>query len=136
MLLGSFERSHSLADAIGLNCEIWKAREYKALSNQLVAGAQRAQVHEVDQAWRVFHFLCTPTHSLVNRFIAWRAAKRFFTKFFGFFFFSITHRHVILCLHSSSLLFQLSFYCCNLINIVRLNLFNQFVGFIPCQIFL
>ena len=32
---------------------------------------------------------------------------------------SITHQHVILCLHSSSLLFQLSFYCCDLMNMAQ-----------------
>ena len=40
--------SHSLADAIGLNCEIWNVREDKAPRSQLVAGAWRAQVHGVD----------------------------------------------------------------------------------------
>ena len=31
-------------------------------------------------------------------------------------FFLITHQRVILCLYSSSLFFQLSFYCCDLMN--------------------
>ena len=47
-LLGSIGSSHSLADAIGLNCEIWKARKDKVSRSQLVAGARRAQVHGVD----------------------------------------------------------------------------------------
>ena len=40
--------SHSLADAIRLNCEIRKARKDKASRSQLVAGAWRAQVHGVN----------------------------------------------------------------------------------------
>ena len=82
MLLGSFGRSHSLVDGIGLTCEIQKVRECKALPSQLVAGAWKAQVHEVGYAWRVFCYSCTPTHSLVNRFTAWRATERFFAEFF------------------------------------------------------
>ena len=48
MLLGSIGRSHSLTDAIGLNCRIRKVREDKVPRRQLVAGAWRAQVHWVD----------------------------------------------------------------------------------------
>ena len=40
--------SHSLADAIRLNCDIWKVREDKVPRSQLVAGAWKAQVHGVD----------------------------------------------------------------------------------------
>ena len=39
---------HSLANAIGLNCWIRKAREDKAPRSQLVGGAWRAQVHGVE----------------------------------------------------------------------------------------
>ena len=48
VLLGSIGRSYSLADAIGMNYGIRKAREDKTLRSPLVAGAQRAQVHGVD----------------------------------------------------------------------------------------
>ena len=48
VLLGSSGRSHSLADAIGLNCGILKAREDKATKSPLVTSAERAQVHGVD----------------------------------------------------------------------------------------
>ena len=48
MLLGNIGRSHSLEDAVGLNCRIRKAREDKAPRSQLVAGIWRAQVHGVD----------------------------------------------------------------------------------------
>ena len=40
--------SHSLVDAIGLNCGIRKAREDKAPRSQFEAGAWRTQVHGVD----------------------------------------------------------------------------------------
>ena len=36
------------ADAIGLNCGIWKAKEDKTPRSPLVAGAWRAQVYGVD----------------------------------------------------------------------------------------
>ena len=42
-------------------CGIRRAREDKVSLSQLVAGAQRAQVHWIDQAWRVFCYSCTPT---------------------------------------------------------------------------
>ena len=48
VLLGSIEMSHLVADAIGLNCGIWKARENKTPRSLLVAGVRRAQVHWVD----------------------------------------------------------------------------------------
>ena len=37
-----------MADAIGLNCEIWKVRQDKTPRNPLVAGAWKAQVHGVN----------------------------------------------------------------------------------------
>ena len=48
VLMESIGRSHSLADAIRLNCKIQKAKEDKTLRSPLVAGAWRAQVHGVD----------------------------------------------------------------------------------------
>ena len=42
------EEAICLVDAIELNCMIRRAREDKALSSQLVAGAWRAKVHGVD----------------------------------------------------------------------------------------
>ena len=48
VLLGSIGRRHSLADAIGLNCKIQKAKEDRTSRSLLVAGAWRAQVHGVD----------------------------------------------------------------------------------------
>ena len=80
------EETICLMDAIGLNCVIRKAREDKVSSSQLVAGDWRAQVHGIDYVWRVFCYSCTPTHSLVDRFTAWRATERFLIEFFGFLF--------------------------------------------------
>ena len=80
------EEAICMVDAIELNCVIQRAKEDKASSSQLVARAWRAQVHGVDKAWRVFCYLCTPTHSSVDRFTAWRAAEWFFAEFFGFLF--------------------------------------------------
>ena len=48
VLLGSIGRSHSLIDAIGLNCGFLKGREDKFPRSQLVAGAWAAQVYVVD----------------------------------------------------------------------------------------
>jgi len=38
MVLGSIGRSHLVANVIGLNCGIWKAREGKTPKSPLVAG--------------------------------------------------------------------------------------------------
>jgi len=40
--------SHLVADAIGLNCGIRKARENKTSRSPLVARVWRAQVHGID----------------------------------------------------------------------------------------
>ena len=97
------EEAICLVDAIGLNCVIRRAREDRALSNLLVAGGWRAQVHRVDYVWRVFCNSCTPTHSLVDRFTTWKAAERFLPS--SSISSSIIHQSVILFLHSSFLLF-------------------------------
>ena len=75
VLLGSIGRSHLVADAIGLNCGIWKAKEDKTLRSPWVVGA-----------WRVFCYLCTPTLFSSGSISTWTAAVRFFAKFFGFHF--------------------------------------------------
>ena len=73
-------------NAIGLNNGIFKAREDKTPKSSLVARAQRAQVHGVDYAWRVFCYLCTPSFFPSRSIWTWRAVKRFFVDFFGFHF--------------------------------------------------
>ena len=95
----ALEEAICLLDAIGLNCVFRRAREDKASSSQLVVGAWKAQVHRVDQAWRIF---CFYVLQLILYWIdlplqGWRTS--FSPRS------SITRRHVILCLHSSSLLF-------------------------------
>ena len=67
-------------------CGIRKAREYMTSRSLLVAGVWRAQVHWVDQAWRVFCHLYTPTLFSSGSITAWRAAERFFAEFFSFLF--------------------------------------------------
>ena len=49
-----------------------------------------------------------------ERITAWRATERFFLKFFSFLFDNTSACY--LCLHLSSLLFYISFYCCNYMN--------------------
>ena len=65
---------------------IRRDRKDKVLSSQLVVGTWRAQVHGVNSAWRVFCYSCSPTHSLVDRFIAWKVAERILAEFFSFLF--------------------------------------------------
>ena len=48
--------------------------------------AQRAQVHQVDQAWRVYCCPCIPTTFSSGLFTAWRVAERFYAEGFGFLF--------------------------------------------------
>ena len=89
-----------------MNCEIRKVKEGKALRSQLVAGAWRAQVHGVDQAWRVFCYSCTPTLFSSGSISTWRVTERFFTKFFGFFFDNTSRCLSCVCI---SLPYSLSF---------------------------
>ena len=98
-----------MADAIGRYCGIQKVSEDKTLRSSLVARAWRAKVHWVDQAWRVFCYLCIPTYSLVDRFQLGGSQRGFSLS--SLVSSLITRLGVILCLHLSSLLFKLSFYC-------------------------
>ena len=52
----------------------------------LIAGAWKAQIHEVDQAWKVFCYLCTPTLFSNRSILTWRVANRFFAKLLSFLF--------------------------------------------------
>ena len=63
-------------------CGIRKAKKDKVPRSFVGVGAQRAQEHWVDQAWRVSCYSCISTYCLVDRFTAWR----FFAEFFGFLF--------------------------------------------------
>ena len=78
-----------------------ESQRRKVSSSQLVARVWRAQVHWVDQAQRVFCYLCTPTLFSSRSITTWRAVEKFFAKFFSFFL--ITSLGIILCLHLSSL---------------------------------
>ena len=48
--------------------------------------AWRAQVHQIDQTWRVYCCSCIPTTFSSGLLTAWRAAERFYTEGFGFLF--------------------------------------------------
>ena len=109
VLLESVRRSHSLADAIGLNCKIRKARENKIPRSLLVVRVWMAQVHGVDLAWRVFCLSCTPNLFYNGSILTWRVAEMFFLLSSSVSS-SIIRLGIILCLHLSFLLFKLSFY--------------------------
>ena len=46
----------------------------------------RAQVHQVDQVWRVYCYSCIPTTFFSGLLTAWKAVERFYAESFGFFF--------------------------------------------------
>ena len=70
----------------------WAIAEFGKLKKKQVrrilfgVGAWRAQVHWVDQVWRVFYNSCIPNTFFSGLFTAWRAAKRFYAEGFGFLF--------------------------------------------------
>ena len=54
-----------------------KLKKKQVQCNLVGVGAWRAQVHWVDQAWRVFCCSCIPTTFFSGLFTAWKAAERF-----------------------------------------------------------
>ena len=64
---------------------------------------------------------CILTECLMNR-LSLERQRRGFTSSISVSS-TITHWHVILCLHSSSLLFQLSYYCCVILIMAQSSLF-------------
>ena len=63
-----------------------KLKKKQVRPNLVGVGAWKAQVHWVDQAWRVFCCSCIPTTFFSGLFTAWRAAERFYAEGFGFLF--------------------------------------------------
>ena len=63
-----------------------KLKKKQVLRNFVGVGAWRAQVHWVDQAWRVFCCSCIPTTFFSGLFTAWRAVERFYAEGFNFLF--------------------------------------------------
>ena len=63
-----------------------KLKKKQVRRNLVGVGSWRAQVHWVDQAWRVFYYSCIPTTFFSGLFTAWRAAERFYAEGFGFLF--------------------------------------------------
>ena len=66
--------------------ESGKLKKKQVRGNLVGVGAWKAQVHWVDQAWRVFCCSCFPTTFLSGLFTAWRAVERFYAEGFGFLF--------------------------------------------------
>ena len=66
--------------------ESGKLKKKQVQRNLVGVGAWRAQVHWVDQAWKVFCCSCIPTIFFSGLFIGWRAADRFYAEDFGFLF--------------------------------------------------
>ena len=66
-------------------CEIRESQR-----SLLVVGAWRAQVHQADQAWRVFCYSCTAALFSNGSISTWRVMKRFFAEFFSFLFDNIS----------------------------------------------
>ena len=102
------EEAIHLANEIGLNCGIRRARENKVPRSQLVAGAWRAQVRRVNYPWRVFVIHVLKFYFLVDQFQLGGSRRGFSPSFLVSS--SITHLSIILCLHLSSLLFNLYFF--------------------------
>ena len=103
-----------------------KLKKKQVRRNLVGVGAWRAQVHWVDQAWRVFCCSYIPTTFFSGLFTTQRAAERFYVESFGFFFDNISC--VVLCLHLSSLNF------CRLISTVNVILFGLrlFINSVIC----
>ena len=81
------------------------------LRNPLVVGAWRAQVHWVDQAWRVFCYSRTPTLFSSGSITTWREAVRFFAEFFSFLFDNMSRYYLVF----ASLFATFKFYFISLI---------------------
>ena len=66
--------------------ESGKLKKTKIQHNLIRVGAWRAQVHWVDQAWRVFCCSCISTIFFSRLFTAWRAVEMFYAEGFSFLF--------------------------------------------------
>ena len=65
---------------------IRKARQNTVLSSLVGVGAWRAQIHWVNQAWRVSCQFMYPNLLSSGSITTWRVAERFYAKDFGFLF--------------------------------------------------
>ena len=66
--------------------ESGKLKKKQVRRNLFGVRAWRAQVHWVNQAWRVFYCSCIPTTFFSGLFTAWRVAERFYAEGFSFLF--------------------------------------------------
>ena len=70
--------------------------------------AWRAQMHQVDQAWRVYYYSCISIDFLLDHFTVWGAAERFFAEFFDFLFDKTSQCYFCVCF---SLPYSIPFNC-------------------------
>ena len=75
-----------MADAIELNCGIWKAKEDKTPKSPLVVGGWRAEVYGLIRLRGPFVIRVLQFYSLVNRFRLGGSWRGFLLNFFGFLF--------------------------------------------------
>ena len=66
--------------------ESGKLKTKQVRCNLVGVGACRAQVHQVDQAWRIFCYSCILTTFFSGLFTDWKAVERFYADSFGFLF--------------------------------------------------
>ena len=72
--------------------------------------AWKAQVHWVDQAWRVYCCSCIPTTFSNGLFTSWRVVERFYAEGFGFLFDNTSLCCLCIC-NSLPLSLPFIFYC-------------------------
>ena len=127
MLLGSIGRSQALVDAIGRIVrfgELDKTWFREALLEQELHGLRCIGQIKLEGS---LANPCIPTDYLVDQ-LSLGGWQRGFSPSSSVFS-SMTHRHVILCLRSSSLLFQLSYYCCVILIMAQSSLFVYQLAF-------
>ena len=70
----------------GQVAESGKLKKKQVRRNLVGVGSQKAQVHWVNQAWRVFCYSCIPITFFSGLFTTWRMVERFYAKGFCFLF--------------------------------------------------
>ena len=113
MHLGFAKRSRwGLTYAIERYCGIRINNKDKTTRSLLVAEAQRAQVYQVDQAWKVFLIFVYSNLFTSGSISTWRVAERFFVEFLGFFFNNTSSCYLMFAsLFLYSLYFTFIVYC-------------------------
>ena len=87
-----------------------KLKKKQVRRNLVGVEAWRAQVHWVDQVWKVFCCSCIPTTFFSGLFTIWRAAERFYAEDFSFLF---DNTSCVVLVVASLFPYSLSFnFCC------------------------